>query len=180
MLAPAAPDTFVPLDLGAPLDVKDAVADLPVTEGVRGFMLAPLCERARSLGRGAGLPTEFNSTRVYPLAMANCWRIDVARALYPGEPLRAALVKIGALSHDALIASPNGRVVFAQHPRSPKGFASLIVPGMNMVSHGPRASLLELSEHRCVVARITTARCSSRSSARLAVVSSFVARQRRS
>jgi hypothetical protein len=142
-------DSFLPLDLSRPLDALAVMRDLPVTEGVRGFMLNPLFARARAAGRAARLPTAVEPNRLFPIAMAIGWRFDVACALYPSETLRGALQRVGAHSHDALRGSAAGRAFVAA--RTAHDVSMLVAPGVSLVGRGALAELVEITERGCVV-----------------------------
>jgi uncharacterized protein (TIGR02265 family) len=105
-------DTFSDPPWGAPLDVEREIEAIPAGAQIRGMFILPMVAELRRLPLGSVtmreryLPFEF-----YPLREHARLLVDASKQLYPKQPLRLGLRKLGRGAPNAFTTSTLGRVV---------------------------------------------------------------------
>lgn len=138
----------------APLDVEATIAAVPENATMKGMFTAGLLElateRAIPLERERD---EYEPLRDYPLAEHVRMLVAVTRAVFPDEPLRQGLRRIGRGAPRVMLASAIGpaTVGAANGPLQTvreicKAYPLLLAPG--------EVSLVDATE-RCIVVRLT-------------------------
>lgn len=139
----------------APLDPEAVIAALPPESAMRGMFLTAMVERAQQVGvmlpsaRDRYLPFE-----PYPLWEHCRILVELARGVWPHEPLRQSLRRVGRGAAQALVASTIGRVTVGsaegvQHVlhQMAKSFSVISQPGtITVVESEPGRAVLELRD----------------------------------
>lgn len=109
----ALPTRFDDPPWSAPLDVEAHIADIPTDATMNGLFLSAVVDVA--IERGAPRPTSarpsYISFRPYPLAEHARLLVEVARAVWPNQPVRIGLRRLGRGAPRTLVQSMIGRVV---------------------------------------------------------------------
>jgi len=105
-------------DFSAPLDVKRQIALVPDRAQVKGMFLTSMVEEVRRKGGirdGSPLAAHgpWRGFKDYPLREMMEVAVLAAAALYPKEPVREGLRRLGQLAYPTLFRSLVGRVIFA-------------------------------------------------------------------
>ena len=96
----------------APLDPAEVLAGLPDTAQMKGMFLSAIVARASEAG--AVLPSaraRYTAFQWYPLREHCALLVEMAHAVWPGEPLRQGLRRIGRGAAPALVGSTLGKVM---------------------------------------------------------------------
>lgn len=96
----------------APLDADESLAALPDGAQMKGMFLAAIV--ARATDAGVTLPSarpRYTAFQWYPLREHCALLIELARAVWPNEPLRQGLRRIGRGAAPALVGSTLGKVM---------------------------------------------------------------------
>ncbi len=144
---------FVDPPWGAPLDPEAVIARLPAEAAMRGMFLTAVVERARLQGKT--LPSardRYLPFEPYPLWEHCRLLVELARAVWPDQPLRQGLRRIGRGAAKALVGSTLGRVTVGsaegvQHVlhQMAKSFTVIAQPGTITVAEtGAGRAILEL------------------------------------
>lgn len=97
-----------------PLDVDAAIAQVPASAEITGMFLVAVVDAAKA--RGMKLPSaraRYIPFRSYPLTEHCRVLVEAARALFPRDPLRQGLRRLGRGSPQTLVGSTLGRVMMA-------------------------------------------------------------------
>jgi uncharacterized protein (TIGR02265 family) len=135
----------------APLDTASAIQALPANTTLSGMFFVAVVAAAHAAN--VTLPSaqaRYLPFRFYPLRDFARLLVEAAPALYPDEPIRQALRKMGRVAPDNLLASTVGKVVLgpAQGIHAILATISQTYPINLRPSH---AELLESGEHFAVV-----------------------------
>lgn len=95
----------------APFDAVALVQAIPSFATMTGVFLQAVVDKARASGAHLSGRDHYVAFRPYPLREHATLLVDAARALWPGEPLRNALRRLGRGAPAALVHSIIGRVV---------------------------------------------------------------------
>ncbi len=98
----------------APLDVDALVSAIPTDATLTGTFLGAVAEELRR--NGLSLPSmreRYTGFKPYPLREHAQLLVEASRALWPDQPLRAGLRRLGRRAPNALLSSLVGRVMLA-------------------------------------------------------------------
>lgn len=146
---------FVDPPWDAPLDPALVIARAPPNASMRGMMLSAIVARAEAerirlpSARRRYLPFE-----PYPLGEHCQLLVELARAVWPHEPLRQGLRRIGRGAAQALVGSTIGRVMVGSAEdvqgvlrEMAKSFSIIAQPGtIELVESGPAHAVLALRD----------------------------------
>jgi uncharacterized protein (TIGR02265 family) len=101
---------FVLPDWRAPLDVAKALANIASERTISGMFLESSAREARRLNKPLASARErYVAFRFYPLREHVKLLLEACPVLFPGNPLRVALRKMGRAAPAALLTSTLGR-----------------------------------------------------------------------
>lgn len=148
------PSTWSDPPWDEPLDAVALIQAIPSFATMTGVFLQAVVDRSRA--HGAHLPSRdhYVGFRRYPLREHATLLVDAARALWPGEPLRNALRRLGRGAPGALVQSIVGRVVLGSVDgplemlqAMAKSYAIHTSPGdVEVVPVGPRQVVVRMRE----------------------------------
>lgn len=137
---------FVDPPWDAPLDVEAELRRVPETAKQKGMFLIPMVLEAKKLGHTLPSARErYIPFQDYPLREHAQLLHESARVLFPNEPLRQGLRRLGRAAHRVFVESTVGKVVWATVTDAHsalegilKGYA-ISVPGSNsrVIERGP-------------------------------------------
>lgn len=138
-----------------PLDAEATIALVPPDAVMKGMFLAAMVARAAEAG--VSLPSaraRYTAFQWYPLAEHCRLLVEAARGIWPNEPLRQGLRRLGRGAAPALVGSTLGRVMVGavDGPASvvnemAKAFSLVAQPGsVTMTSSGPTHAIVELRD----------------------------------
>jgi uncharacterized protein (TIGR02265 family) len=148
-------DTFRDPPWDAPLDAEREIEAIPADAQIRGMFILPMITELRRLPLGSVkmrdryLPFEF-----YPLREHARLLIDASKQLFPKQPLRLGLRKLGRGAPNAFTTSTLGRVVLqsvegvvAIASALAKGYELSLKPGRAQVEViGPRGLIVRFDD----------------------------------
>lgn len=148
-------DSFKDPEWDAPLDVEREIESMPADAQIRGMFILPMVAELRRLPLGSVamrdryLPFEF-----YPLREHARLLIDGCKQLFPKQPIRLGLRKLGRGAPMAFTTSTLGRVVLqsvegvvAVASALAKGYELSLKPGRAQVEVvGPRGLIVRFDE----------------------------------
>jgi uncharacterized protein (TIGR02265 family) len=139
----------------APLDPETTIAAIPPGASMKGMFLAAMVARAAEAG--VALPSaraRYTPFHWYPLAEHCTLLVEAARGIWPQEPLRQGLRRLGRGAAPALMSSTLGRVMVgvAEGPAGvvnemAKAFSLVAQPGsIELTQSGPTHAIVELRD----------------------------------
>jgi uncharacterized protein (TIGR02265 family) len=153
--APHLDHQFLEPSWTAPLDTASAIQALPVSTTLSGMFFDAVATAARraNVTLASALP-RYLSFRFYPLRDFARLLVEAAPALYPDEPMRQALRKMGRAAPYNLLSSTVGKVVFgpAEGVHAILGTISQTYPinlrpsAAEVTEHGERFAVVRLSD----------------------------------
>lgn len=145
------PTTWNEPPWGAPLDADAVIAAIPSSATITGIFLHAVAEMAKS--RGLVLPSARESYvgfRQYLLREHVTLMVEAARAVWPNEPLREGLRRMGRGSPQALIQSMIGRVVLGS-VEGPQEILRAMAKSYGLHTKPASLEVVEASEGRAIV-----------------------------
>lgn len=106
----ADPADFLPLDIGAALDIEGRIRHTPLEKQTKGRFFEQIARDAREVG--VIRQPHYVSVRDYPLRDFMQLVADYAPLRYPGVPIREAFRRVGSQAFPRLMNSAAGRVLF--------------------------------------------------------------------
>ena len=142
---------FVERDYAAPLDIAAVLARVPADATLRAFYPRAIIEHARRIGRPLPVERFFfekdtcslrDVVELLPLA---------ASVLHPDVPVREGLRRIGRLSHEAMLSSPVGRVLFGVVRKHVPSYLKMVPMGVRRSGSHARAGVEIVDKRTAVV-----------------------------
>ncbi len=139
----------------SPLDVEGCIRAIPATATMTGMFLESTAALARQKGHVVGSArARYTAFQPYPLKEHCQILVEVARLLYPKNPLREGLRKLGRGAPHVLLQSTVGRVVLgsAEGPIATieamaRSYAVHMRPATLAIQReGPKSAIIRLSD----------------------------------
>lgn len=148
------PSTWSQPPWDEPLDAAALIHAIPSFATMTGLFLQAIVDRTRASGAHLASREHYVAFRRYPLREHATLLVDAARALWPGEPLRSGLRRIGRGAPRALVHSIVGRVVLgsadgpdAMLEAMARSYAIHTSPGdVEVIKVAPRQVVVRLRE----------------------------------
>jgi uncharacterized protein (TIGR02265 family) len=103
-------DTFEPPDFRAPLPWQELVAAVPPDIQVRGIFFNTIADELQKIGHKEKPHIAF---KLYPLSELMAFEVRAAQLLYPQQPLREGLRRLGMLGYPSILQTTPGRILFS-------------------------------------------------------------------
>jgi uncharacterized protein (TIGR02265 family) len=103
-------DDFSPPDFRAPLAWQDLIASVPSDIKVRGIFFNTIADELQKIGHPEKPHIPFKH---YPLGELMAFEVRAAQILYPQQPLREGLRRLGRLGYPSLLQTTPGRILFS-------------------------------------------------------------------
>lgn len=141
---------YVTPDWRAPLDVEAFLAAVPEGITVKGMFYTRLMDELERFGFKRG-PEKYSAYRDYPMEGMLALELDAAKKLYPEEPIRNALRKLGWIAYASFAESMVGRMVFGVLDNNPAAIVRVAGKGYKYSMSRGRAETIESSDSHAII-----------------------------
>ncbi len=141
---------FVRPNFSLPIDLAAQKRLIQPGATVKGMQLQALVDECKKHGVAIGT-RKYTSFREYPGEELLDLLVATAEGLWPGQPIREGLRRVGRIAYPTLYRSLVGKVVFGALARDVHRIWGVVSKGYELSGSTGSATLLELHENHAIV-----------------------------